>query len=203
MRRKRNLAVAVLSLLGLSSTVSSADATIVNSAVIAVRADQTAFDEAAFRAFNDAIVEYVRLQRRLRGEVPGLVVTTESRNISNASDTLAAAIQRARRAAKKGDIFDKAATSAIAGRLRVALQGVDIATFVNGINDESTFKGQPRVHMRFPEAAPMATMPASLLELLPQLPAELEYRFLGRHLILRDRDAALVLDYVADAIPMK
>jgi hypothetical protein len=174
-----------------------------SSTVTTASAQQDRLDEPAFRAFHDAVLGYLRLQRRLRKEVPGLMVTSEPQRITDASDTLAAAIQRARRTAKKGDIFNPATASVIAERLRTALKGVDIATFVDGINDESTFKGQPKVHMRFPEARPMATMPAALLELLPALPVELEYRFIGRHLILRDRDAALVIDYVINAIPAR
>jgi hypothetical protein len=174
-----------------------------SSTVTTASAKQDRLDEPAFRAFHDAVLDYVRLQRRLREEVPGLIVSSEPRRITDASDTLAAAIQRSRRTAKKGDIFNQATASVIAERLRTALKGVDIAAFVDGINDETRFKGQPRVHMRFPEAAPMATMPAAFLELLPALPVELEYRFVGRHLILRDRDAALVIDYVIDAIPAR
>ena len=34
-----------------------------------------------------------------------------------------------------------------------------------------------------------------------ELPADLEYRLVGRYLILRDVDAALILDYLAQAVP--
>ena len=167
----------------------------------AVDQAQAPSNPAPFRAFQAAVLEYVRLQRRLRAEVPALMVTNDPKVITNASATLAAAIQRARRGAKRGDIFDRIALSEITRQVRAALQGVDVAAFVSEINDESTFRGQPKVHLRFPEANPMATMPPALLNVLPPLPAELEYRLLGRHLILRDRDAALVIDYVADVIP--
>ena len=49
--------------------------------------------------------------------------------------------------------------------------------------------------------AQLATMPPSLLAVLPPLPRELEYRIVGRYLVLRDVDASLVLDYIADAVP--
>ncbi len=47
----------------------------------------------------------------------------------------------------------------------------------------------------------MATMPPSLLAVLPRLPKELEYRIIGRFLVLRDVDAALIVDYIPDLIP--
>ena len=54
---------------------------------------------------------------------------------------------------------------------------------------------EPRTHF-----LPLPTMPAVLLQVLPTLPPQLEYRFIGRALILRDIDAALILDYLPDAI---
>jgi len=50
-------------------------------------------------------------------------------------------------------------------------------------------------------SAQMATMPPSLLKVLPPLPKELEYRILGRYLIVRDVDASLILDYIPAAVP--
>jgi hypothetical protein len=36
---------------------------------------------------------------------------------------------------------------------------------------------------------------------LPQLPAGLEYRLVGKELVIRDVDANIVVDYVANALP--
>jgi hypothetical protein len=47
----------------------------------------------------------------------------------------------------------------------------------------------------------MATMPPGLLKVLPALPKELEYRIIGRDLVLRDVDASLIIDYVPNVIP--
>ena len=41
-------------------------------------------------------------------------------------------------------------------------------------------------------------MPPSILTKLPALPAELEFRFLGRSLLLIDTQAALVVDVLHD-----
>jgi hypothetical protein len=35
------------------------------------------------------------------------------------------------------------------------------------------------------------------------LPAELEYRIVGEHLVLRDVKAAMLLDYIPNAVPRK
>jgi hypothetical protein len=55
--------------------------------------------------------------------------------------------------------------------------------------------------MTYPTTLPLVTVPAKLLRALPELPDGLEYRILGRHLILRDVKANLIVDFVRDAVP--
>ena len=44
-------------------------------------------------------------------------------------------------------------------------------------------------------------MPPTLLLKLPQLPKQVRYRFVGRHMILMDRENDLIIDYMLDALP--
>jgi hypothetical protein len=44
-------------------------------------------------------------------------------------------------------------------------------------------------------------MPGCLLEVLPALPQGLQYRLVGRDLILLDLDANLVVDILPEALP--
>jgi hypothetical protein len=46
----------------------------------------------------------------------------------------------------------------------------------------------------------LATMSPKLLLLLPDLPKDLEYRFVGRHLVLRDARANIIIDEIPFAI---
>jgi hypothetical protein len=151
--------------------------------------------------FSQAVADYVNLVRRLHREVPELRVTDKSAEISNRSDMLAGAIQRARPGAGQGDFFDPGAARVIRERLTVALRGENVAAMMKRIDDEPILKSPAEVHLRFPTTSSMARMPARLLQALPPLPNGLEFRFVGRSLVLRDRDAALVLDYVPDALP--
>jgi hypothetical protein len=43
-------------------------------------------------------------------------------------------------------------------------------------------------------------MPPQLLLALPQLPDELQYRFVGEHLLLVDKESGLILDFMTNAI---
>lgn len=158
-------------------------------------------DDPAYKHFHQEVTRYVEMVRRLHDEVPELRVTPKSEEISNRSDMLAAAIQRARPKAAQGDMLDADAARAIKAQLARAIKGRSVAVLLKGINDEPILKGPPSVHLRFPVTTSLATMPATLLEALPPLPKELEYRFVGRALVLRDRDAALMVDYLPDALP--
>src|SRR6185436_2860964 len=42
----------------------------------------------------------------------------------------------------------------------------------------------------------LATMPPNILLTLPDLPRDIEYRFVGRHLILRDARANIIIDEI-------
>jgi len=53
----------------------------------------------------------------------------------------------------------------------------------------------------YPTTLPLATFPAALLRKLPDLPPELEYRIVGRSLILRDVKANLIVDILRDVVP--
>jgi hypothetical protein len=56
----------------------------------------------------------------------------------------------------------------------------------------------PRVNEPYPAMSPLGTFPPLLLGALPRLPDDLEYRFMGRHLIMRDTKANLIVDYLSD-----
>jgi hypothetical protein len=55
--------------------------------------------------------------------------------------------------------------------------------------------------MTYPSSLPLGTVPARLLRELPDLPPELEYRIVARHLILRDAKANIIVDFIRNAVP--
>ncbi len=48
---------------------------------------------------------------------------------------------------------------------------------------------------------PLETFPPALLRKLPDLPPDLEYRIVGRSLLLRDVKANLIVDILRDVVP--
>ena len=155
----------------------------------------------AIKQFDDAIAKYMALRRRLRSEVAGPVKNSTSSQVTDASDALAGAIERARRDAAVGSIFNEQVAAMIKHRIADAVRTEKLTPVLADIDDEGKAGPMPKIHLRLPVTAQMATMPPSLLKVLPPLPKELEYRILGRYLILRDVDASLILDYVPAAVP--
>ena len=163
--------------------------------------DGSAAEAAAIKQFDDAIAKYMALRRGLRSEVAGPVKNSTSSQVTNASDALAGAIERARRDAAVGSIFNEQVAAMIKHRIADAVRTEKLAPVLADIDDEGKAGPMPKIHLRLPVSAQMATMPPSLLKVLPALPKELEYRILGRYLILRDVDASLILDYIPAAVP--
>jgi hypothetical protein len=160
-----------------------------------------AAEAAALKQFDDAIATYMALRRKLRSEVKGPVTTSSSSQLTNASDALAGAVQRSRQGAEVGTIFNEPVAIVITRRIAAAVRTENLVPVLAGIDDEGKAGPAPKIHLRLPVSAQMATMPPSLLKVLPTLPKELEYRILGRSLILRDIDASLILDYIPVAVP--
>ena len=160
-------------------------------------------DQAAFRTFNNAVARYLALQQRIRTEVSGLTPNSTAKELTDASDRLAAAIRRARPRAEQGEFFDAEATRVIRDRISAELRSPATTVAIESIDDESRPVIRPSIHLRFPDALEMATMPPSILRLLPPLPSELEYRIVGEYLVLRDIGAAMIIDFIPGAVPRK
>ena len=158
-------------------------------------------DAAAIGQFDAAVAKYLALRKRLLAETPGPVAESSAPKLNQASDALAAAIQRARPKARPGDLFVAPVTTVIKRRVIEVVKKDNLGPVLAAIDDEEPGPAKPSIHMRFPAASPMATMPPSLLAALPPLPKELEYRIIGDFLILRDVEAALVLDVIPAAVP--
>jgi hypothetical protein len=62
---------------------------------------------------------------------------------------------------------------------------------------------QLRINQPYPTTLPLVSVPAKLLAVLPMLPEELEYRFIDRYFLLRDRDANLVIDILPGVLPQR
>ncbi len=169
----------------------------------AVRSQQTAAEELALQRFHQAVGEYVSLHRRLEESLPPLRPTSDSREIRQAVERMATAVRSARGAARAGDIFSPEIERLLRLEIVQTLveRGDDVAALLEDIDAEAPLDAVPPfVNGPIPWASG-AMMPPVVLNAMPPLPAELQYRLAGHDLLLVDLHAELVIDILPRALP--
>lgn len=155
---------------------------------------------AAIKDFRDRAAAYLALHRKVAETVPPLKQTDDSAQLSARGAALGEAIRQARVGAKPGDLFGPELTSRIRDLVKkdwAKRSSADRA----GLREEIPPATRADVNTLYPTGLPLATFPASLLTTLPPLPEQLEYRFIGRHLIVRDVNANLIVDVLPNVLP--
>lgn len=158
-------------------------------------------EQAALVEFNRRVNRYATLHRTLEGPVPTPAVSSDPAEIRAAMDTLAASIVRARPSARMGDVITGDATGIIRDVIQRTFKGSGRELLAIVEEEEAGgFVPLPRVNARWPEGAASSMVPPKILEQLPRLPQELQYRFRSRHLVLWDMHADLIVDVLPNAI---
>lgn len=163
------------------------------------------------KQFNKRIHEYLDIQKKADSSLPPEAKAGKKEPdpavIVKHQLELAKAIRAARAYAVRGDIFIPSVRPVFKALIGQELKGPDGATARSMIlgegnpkNPESRAKVDLKVNAAYPAKAPLSTVPPSVLRVLPPLPDGLEYRFVGRHLILRDAKADLIVDILRNAI---
>jgi hypothetical protein len=156
---------------------------------------------ADFRAKVDA---YNKLRDDLAAGSPKLKETIDPGAIAEAEKVLAAKIRSARSSVKRGDIFTPATEAMFRRLLRPQVTGSSDAADNKAIIKDDAPKPQEvpfKVNGEYPKDAPLSTVPPDVLKSLPPLPENLQYRFVGRHLILYCTRGNLIVDYMLNAMP--
>jgi len=155
----------------------------------------------ALRHFQQEVSEYAELHAKQLAQL-------ESHKESpGAQRTLAQAIQAHRTKARPGDIFQPEVQPLFRRLIAEQLKGPDALDARKAVLDgnpaveEDSVPVVVRVNAEYSQGAPLSTVPPSLLATLPHLPAALEYRFVGRELILLDSVARVIVDFLPAAAP--
>jgi hypothetical protein len=161
-------------------------------------------DSATLADFNARLENYVKVQRGLAQKTD-----TQPKESSNPAEieaneqVLASAIRNVRKNAKQGDIFAPAIADMFKRLMAPELKGAQRQATRETLEEEDGEVAQVnlRVNAAWPESEPLTTVPANILERLPQLPRDVEYRISAkRHLVLRDVDANIIVDFIYNAI---
>lgn len=146
--------------------------------------------------FSTKMDAYAALRHALEEGLPPLAVTGNPTEIYQAEILLAQRIREARRGTGRGDIF----TENIRKGFRQLLRPVTNAATCKAVRDDNPGEFFYPVNSAYPRDKPLSSVPASMLNVLPRLPADVWYRFLDRDLILHDSRANVILDRIDDAI---
>lgn len=164
---------------------------------------QTNADALLLKDFKDRIDAYRKLHDKQEKGKADPKETSEPGEIKATQDALAAKIQAARKDAKHGDIFTPEIRDLFRRLMYPEMKGPDAAVTKKTTREDEGLptKGQIlKVNARYPETAPLPTVPPNLLARMPQLPEKLEYRVVNKDLILRDVNANLIVDFIPNAI---
>ena len=146
--------------------------------------------------FPSRIERYFELRGQLERGLPAMTVTEDVRQIRRRTRSLAKAIRAARRGAVQGEFFT-AATSAEFKRVLALIMNTAVWAL---IMDENPGAFRHDIDGSYPDVKTYSTMPGIVLARLPQLPDDIQFRFVGPHLILYDVRASTIIDRLPNAI---
>ncbi len=154
------------------------------------------------KAFQERVREYVDLHQRVADALPEMRETANPDDLARRERALGDGLGKTRKAAKLGDLVGEALRPYFIRSVRDDWAARSPAE-QQALLEEMPRQVAVRVNMRYPVTLPLLTAPSRLLARLPDLPEQLEYRFLGRHLIIRDTGGNIVVDAILNALPRR
>jgi hypothetical protein len=158
-------------------------------------------DAKLFKEFEKRVATYVKLRNKARSTVPVVKKDATPEEIERYKESFQLAVRTRRSGAKQGDIFVAGIQPLFKRIIKAEFPGFEATELRKQVLEADT-KGVPlRINYPYPENKELVQMPPPLLLALPQLPKDLRYRFVGRSLVLMDRDAAIMIDLMRNALP--
>jgi hypothetical protein len=158
-------------------------------------------DAALSVEFLKGIQEYIALHNKLEATLPPRPEHATPTELDNHARALARLIALARSRAKQGDLLPQEVRAYLRRQIGRALAGPDGPAMRQQIREDNPGKVPLRINGRYPDGIPITTMSPQILQSLPKLPDDIEYRFIGERLVLLDVHAQLIVDFMTDAIP--
>lgn len=152
------------------------------------------------RDFEARVAKYVKL-RDTAPKAENRKTTNSPDKLIEQRDTIKSRVLAGRPNAKQGDIFTPAIGMYFRHQIESALSGAQGERVRASLRHAEPVKMRLAVNQSYPSKVPLQSTPPSLLLNLPPLPKDLEYRIVGRDLVLHDTAANLVVDFIPDILP--
>jgi hypothetical protein len=157
-------------------------------------------DAAAIAEFHKSVTDYAELHEKLEKTLTPLPDKPTPEQVTAHQRALERLLVRARADAKAGDIFTAPVRAYFRRQIARVLEGPAGQAVLESILDEDTRAVRPRVNSRYPQNIPVSNVSPQILLVLPRLPEELEYRFIGERLVLLDVHSYTIVDYIDRAL---
>jgi hypothetical protein len=152
-------------------------------------------------AFQERVKDYSKLRESIEDKMPKLAKESTPAEIEAHKKEFEKRVRSARTDARRGQMFKPNIATYIRALIRNEFKGRERQELRATVLEADT-KGIPlRVNYVYPETKELVEMPPPLLLKLPNLPKQLRYRFVGRNLLLVDRENGLIVDYMLNALP--
>ena len=171
------------------------------SSVSPAQTPATQIKDPAITQFETRAKAYAKERERVERTLTPLPKQATPEQVAAHKAVFLKAVQRSRAGAKHGAIFTPEIAQYFKKLMEVQLGIADRAELRKEVIEAENKGVMVRVNYPYPEAQEILEMPATLLQVMPQLPKQLRYRFVGRHMLLVDRENSLIVDYIANAIP--
>ena len=159
-------------------------------------------DQTVVKTFEQRAKDYSKFREKLEEQMPKLSKEAKPEEIQTHKKNFQERVRAARVGAKHGDVFTPEAAKLIRAIIKDEYKGKERVELRDTVLNESDTKAVPlRVNYPYPESQENLEMAPTLLMRLPQLPKQLRYRFVGRNLLLIDRENGLIVDYMTNALP--
>ena len=173
--------------------------------------DVDKLDAQALDLMEDAVEDYVKkVHKPAEKQVGTLPDKATAEQMDAHRRALAQAIRAMRPQAKQGDLIPPGAQPVVKRVIAAELAGragaparKEILSGNPPVDPDRDDRMSVRlaVNADYPAAAALSTVPPSVVLTLPALRKEVEYRFVGRDLVLLDVQANLILDFLRNAAP--
>jgi len=173
---------------------------------VAVLSARTGGEQDVRNELKQRVAQYLKLRKEAVAKAPKLKDKAEPEEILAHKRAAAEAIRATRANARPGDVLTPAVQAYLKRVIRSEMAGKDGAPAKKAAKQgnpatEGATPVNVKVNATYPDSAPLSTVPATLLLRLPELPKELDFRFVGRTLVLHDVNAGVILDFIPNAMP--
>ena len=155
----------------------------------------------AISGFVERVNQYVALHKKLEATLPKLPQEATPQQIDQNERRLGELIQQARKGAQRGDLFTPEMTVYVKNVMIQVFGGPGGQKLRSSVMDENVKELPVRVNMRFPDSIPISTMPPAVLKAMPELPEQMQYRFVASQFVLLDSHSHLVADFIPAVLP--